>query len=343
MAKSIRRQLEELLESLQPEIRSAFLAAIQDIRNNVDLQRLYDRIAAGDIIGAMEAINLDGASFNAWADSLENTYMRSGIAALRTLPRLPDEDANRVVVRFDGRNVRAEQWLKQRSSYAITSVLADQREAIRSALTAGMERGENPRMVALDIVGRYNSTSKKREGGIIGLTSQQERFVRNYQAELMSADPEVLSGALARARRDKRFDSVVKRAMEKGEPIPRETAARMVQRYKDSLLQLRGETIARTEALTSLNAAQAEAMNQAIEAGKIKSEQAFFIWRSASDARVRDTHAAMEGQKRRHGLEFESPSGARLRYPGDPLAPAGEIINCRCILEPAIDFLAGVK
>jgi hypothetical protein len=340
---SERAKIEKLLEDLQPEIRAAFLAAVDDLKSGVDLRQLYERLAAGDVNGALRAMNLDPAAFGGFAKALEDAYSTAGAATVDRMPRLEDATGNRVVIRFDARNMRAEQWLRDNSSSAVTAILEDQRTAIRAALEAGMERGENPRTTALDIVGKVNPVTGKREGGIIGLTAQQEAFARNYQAELMSSDPAVLAGALGRARRDKRFDATVKKAIASGEPVDRTTAAKMVQRYRDSLLKLRGETIARTEALTSLNAAQDEAYRQAIEKGGLKESQVKRIWRSASDRRVRDTHSVMNGQKKGLNEPFVSPNGATLRFPGDPNAPPGETINCRCILEPAIDFFAGLK
>jgi hypothetical protein len=38
----------------------------------------------------------------------------------------------------------------------------------------------------------------------------------------------------------------------------------------------------------------------------------------------------MDGQERGLNEPFDSPSGAQLMYPGDPDAPAEEVINCRC-------------
>jgi hypothetical protein len=340
---SKRAQIEKLLEDLQPEIRAAFLSAVDDLKSGADLKRLLERLTAGDVEGALRAMNLDPAAFGGFAKALEDAFNTSGAATVGMLPKLTDDAGARVVVRFDARNLRAEAWLREHSSTAITAILDDQRTAIRAALEAGMQRGENPRTTALDIIGKFNAVTGKREGGIVGLTAAQEAYARNYQAELSSTDPEVLAGALARARRDKRFDATVKKAIASGEPIDRVTAAKMVQRYRDSMLKLRGETIARTEALTSLNAAQDEAFRQAIDKGGLKSTQVKRIWRSASDQRVRDTHSVMNGQKRGLNEPFVSPNGARLMFPGDPNAPAGEIINCRCVLEPAIDFFAGLK
>lgn len=55
-------------------------------------------------------------------------------------------------------------------------------------------------------------------------------------------------------------------------------------------------------------------------------------WRSRRDNRVRDTHVALNGTSVPIGTVFLSPSGAKLRFPGDPRAPMNEVANCRCRL-----------
>lgn len=47
----------------------------------------------------------------------------------------------------------------------------------------------------------------------------------------------------------------------------------------------------------------------------------------------RETHIALNGKKARQGDYF---TGSPLRYPGDPTAPAREVINCHCVLVPDV-------
>lgn len=50
----------------------------------------------------------------------------------------------------------------------------------------------------------------------------------------------------------------------------------------------------------------------------------------------RDSHVALNGQKKPQGEAFRTIWGNELRYPGDPSAPAKEVINCHCVLVPDV-------
>lgn len=342
MAKSNRAKLLELVDTLAPELRRAFLAAIADITSAADLGRLARAIQAGDIEDALRAVHLDPAAFRPIDIALAKAVEAGGMAAGEQLPLFRDEGGHRVVFRFNIRNPRAEMYLQTHSSELVTEIIEDQRTALRAALRAGMDEGQNPRNVALDIVGRIDPATGKRTGGIVGLTSVQEEYARNYRTELLSGDPASMRKALKRTLRDHRFDNTVAKAIEDGQPLDSATVDKLVGRYRASLLRLRGETIGRTEALSSIHVGQHEAYEQAIDSGTVKRDAVKKIWRATGDGRVRDTHTVLDGQKVGINDTFLSPSGARLRFPGDPNAPAGEIVQCRCAVDYDIDFLAGV-
>jgi hypothetical protein len=343
MPTSNRVRIEQLIADFEPKLRDAFLAAINDLRANADLRGVIRALEAGNGTGAIDALNLDPAALAPLDRARTEAFQTAGDETAAGLPVIRAQLGARVVIRFDGRNLRAEQWLRVQSSEHVTRILDDQREAIRNALRAGMEAGQNPNTVALDIVGRMNNATGKREGGIIGLTSQQEQFARNARAELLSGDPDELRAYLTRTRRDKRFDALVLKAIADEKPVPAADAARMIQRYKDRLLQLRGENIGRTEALASLHAGQFEALQQVADNGKVDRSAVKRRWSSTGDRKVRDTHVAMDGQVVQVDAPFISPSGARLMFPGDPNGPPEEVINCRCLTEPVIDFLKGIS
>ena len=338
-----RDYISALLDQYEPRFRDAFMRAVDNLRDGADVAAVAEAIERNDLRGALAAMNLAPEAFAVLDQMITEAYVAGGNATVGQLPKMQNADGLRMVVRFDARNVRAEEWLRVHSSELITAILTDQREAIRTALEDGMRQGLNPRTVARDIVGRFDAKTQRRMGGIIGLTGQQERFAANALAELLSGDPDQLRAYLGRARRDKRFDPIVNRAIRDEKPVGREDADRMIMRYRDRLLALRGETIARTEALASLHQSQYEALQQTVDSGAVQRDQVKRIWRSASDRKVRDTHIALDGQTTTLDGQFKSPSGAQLRFPGDPLAPAAETINCRCWVEPKIDFLKGVR
>jgi len=111
-----------------------------------------------------------------------------------------------------------------------------------------------------------NKSSGRREGGIIGLSDAQRQAVERMRLELENGD---FTAYLRRNRRDKRFDSVVIKARDSKGKISAANISRLSARYSDRLLNLRGETIARTETLASLHRSQSDAMQQLIDTGKI--------------------------------------------------------------------------
>lgn len=339
-------QLEQIIDNFEPTIRRAFLEAIETIRSDIVIEEIIARLEKGDVSGAVNAVPVDSVAFYPLVEAIRQTYNAGGIAAVSALPRLSSPSGQKVIVRFDARNIRAEQWLSQHSSTLITNIIRDQQKAIRSVLTTGMINGRNPRSVALDIVGRVEKVTGKRTGGIIGLTSKQASYVENARRELNSGQPEALKSYLNRVRRDKRFDSTVLKAIDSGEPIPKTTITKMLNRYEASLLKLRGDTIARTEALESVNTSQQEAFQQVLNKTAYTDQDIQREWRCASDDRVRDSHLMMNRQKVK-GMQtpFITPDGYKLRYPHDSSlgAPARETINCRCIQLIRLNYMKALE
>lgn len=322
--------LNTILDKLKPGVRKAFLEAFAVIRSDVQIGQLVKSIDQGDISGAIEALSLNREAFGAFEAKIAEVYAAGGAAGVASMPRLPNPNGGRFVVRFNVRNPRAEQWLEDYSSKLVTRVVNEQRKTIRLAMAAGLRRGDNPRRTALDLAGRINPISKRREGGLIGLSGPQADYVDNARLELLSGDPKRMQNYLTRKRRDKRYDPAVRRAIADGRPLPRKTVDAASGRYSDQLLRLRGETIGRTETLTSLHAGQHESFRQAIESGAIQERNVRRVWRTASDSRVRDEHVSMEGET----VGFNELFSNGLMFPSEP--------NCRCYVENVIDFLAGV-
>ena len=96
--------------------------------------------------------------------------------------------------------------------------------------------------------------------------------------------------------------------------------------------------------MAALHEAQKQSIEQAIESGAVAPESVSMTWRTMKrDKRTRQSHKEMEGQTVKYGEMFTTGLGNELAYPGDPNGPAEDVINCRCWLEPSIDFYAGLK
>lgn len=332
-------RLEALLEQWEPEIRKAFLEAVYNQRSVAQVDLIIKYLEKGDIENALRAVNLDPVYWLPWDRTLRQAYEAGGITTAQAVPAIVEAGGFRTVFQFNVRNPMAERWLSDYSSKSITEIVDDQRKMVRNYLAKSLERGTNPRTSALDLVGRINRATGRREGGVIGLTETQWEWVSNYEDALRSNTP---LDALSRELRDRRFDPAVRRAAESGVALEEDQIGSMVDAYVNRALRFRAEAISRTETLTSLHAAQDASLLQAAEAG-IQPQNIYRVWRTAGDDRVRDSHEEMDGQVR--GLEepFETGDGVLLDFPGDPSGPPEEIINCRCWVETQIDFLAEIE
>lgn len=343
MARVTRLQLLAKIDSLAPAIRAAFAAAIMQVRSEASITALAALITAGRLDEAFDMLGIDAARFTGLSESVRDVFKAGGMQGEGELPTIRMRGGGIIKPRFDIRNRAAEEWLRNRSSDLVAEIARDQREAIRVMVSAGTELGRNPRETALDLVGRVGATGR-RSGGVIGLTSQQAEYVANARAQLLSGDPEAMARYFTRGRRDARFDGIVQRAVNAGKPVSRADVDRITGRYADRLLQLRGETIARTEALNAFNSGRQHAFEQAIGGGKLSNTSVRKKWQSSGDDRVREAHVEMNGQEVGLSEPFLSPTGAQLMHPGDSSLGAGaeDIIACRCSVVYVIDQIAEV-
>lgn len=327
MAKPTQVELiESLLEKYAPEIRDAFLASIRDVVDNVKLGNIISALERNDLESAINAMHIEAPAFQPLDTVIRQAFIEAGTVTAATVPPIEDYNGARVVFRFDARMPEAEKLIATQSSQAIVEIVEDQRTAVRAALTEGLVKGDNPRETALDIVGRVNPVTKRREGGIIGITSIQERYVANARAELASGDPAKMAAYFDRARRDKSLDGFVTRAIKEKKPVAPEDIKRLTGRYADRLLKLRGEVVGRTESMASISAGRQASWEQAAIKGGFSVSDVTKRWVATLDKRTRDHHLHMNGEV----VAMDKPFSNGLMFPGDPDGPPGEIINCRC-------------
>lgn len=101
-----------------------------------------------------------------------------------------------------------------------------------------------------------------------------------------------------------------------------EAIARRIRTEAMPMSRLRAHVIARTETHTAAGWANEQAASEA-DVELLKE------WVATADSRTRESHLDADGQTVAMGLPFDV-GGYRLMYPGDPAAPPGETVMCRC-------------
>jgi len=141
--------------------------------------------------------------------------------------------------------------------------------------------------------------------------------VRAIIDEILTRQIQVPSTILDAVGRD------IQAGMREGETISEITAR--IQGRMDNVAAHKPRTIAQT----SVTAGSSQAQQLAYEETGLYAKR----WLSQRDGKVRATHTAADGQEVQAGDSFLVGS-ASLRFPGDPAAPAEEVVNCRCTTLP---------
>lgn len=310
-----KRRLERLLAEQEPAIRTAFLLAVQDIRDAQTIDQLAALIEAGRIGDLLDAVRpaseVLAASYGAAVTE----------AAIDTAAFLTDTAlTNRMV--FDRARARVFDVIANEQQRLIRIFTSETNQVITETLQDGFTRGINPRQQARQI----------REA--VGLTPYQERVIRNYRAQLAGGRNGAPSRSVfRRALHDKRSNRVIERAIKNAEPLSEDQIDSMVTRYRRRWVNYHAEVVARTEALSAIHQGSDLTYRQAIEDGTLTADQLVRTWVTARDERVRGSHRALNGVTAGFGEgEVWRARGGNLRFPGDPSGPLSETAQCRCIV-----------
>lgn len=331
----------DLLDRYGRAVADAFFEALDRIKGAISIQRITAELEAGNIEGALDELDIDPADFNDLLDHIRDAQKEGGKAAADEMPKR-GSDGTALRVRYDGRADNAETWMRQHSSQLITRTTSDMRAAARALLTDSLAKGRNPKSAALDLVGRVNRVTGKREGGVLGLSVPQEEAVRRAREELASPDPAGLRSYLTRPRRDRRFDRSITKAIREDRAVEPTIAANALRGYANKLLRYRGEVIGKHETFAALAAGKQQAYEQAVADGKLDAGVIVKIWRHFPNLDPRHQHMAMNGKSVGLFERFVLPDGTTMQFPHDPSAPVKHTANCHCQADYDIDFLAGI-
>ena len=294
----------------EPRLARAAVNAIIASRNALGTRKiLSDLILQGRIEEAIAASARAGAL--SLAGDSAAVYVQSGQATATWLGTVV-----KITVDFDQVHDFAVDRMRQNRLALIQQWTQNQRDIAHDVISEGIEEGLNPVAQAR----RFRAST--------GLTAYQRSIVKNYEAALRRVQDGDRS-ALNYALRDGRFNPTVERAAKLKTPLTTTQINRMVQRYRERMIKRRAETIARTEALSSVHAGNYDAFGEAVDDQVIRRDQATRSWVDTNDDRTREDHVAAGGQK----VAVDDPyivGGEELMFPGDPSASAEQIINCRC-------------
>lgn len=314
------KRIEALLDKAEPRFQREFLLMVRDIRNKSTLEELAELLSQGRVDEALRTLDRVGVPLaTAWSE----VYVLAGKGAAEQVKLATGE----IILDFNQVNARAVHEMQENQLRLVQQFSDQQRRATRQALIDGIRRGANPR----DQARAFRDS--------IGLTQNQQQAVTNYRRLLENLDRQ----ALTRKLRDGRFDGTIRSAIQNDRPLTTKQVDRMVERYRERSVAHRSKVIARTEALRSVHLGSEEMYAQAVESGLLVSEQLIRIWNTARDERVRGSHRPMHEQTRPFGVPFTSGLGNSLMIPGDPAAPAADVLECRCVAAVRIASLAELE
>ncbi|VDS08875.1 Phage Mu protein F like protein [Paracoccus haematequi] len=325
--------IETLLAGAEQQIRDAFLAAIYAARGRVDLGALVDALERRDMAAAMEMLRFDQSLLWPLEEAVRGTFLTGGAMVGEALPQGLQGRFG-----FNGRHPRAETLIRNQGAALVQVIEREQTEAMRLVLTDAMEKNRPARQAALDITGRMNRVTKRREGGSVGLTAETADHLINARATL--SDPArlreyfVVDRATGKrkpryALSDARYLPRVAKAIKEGRRLAAADIEQMMTSHKNRALAYRGRVISQNEAFTAQAAGRHEAYSQMLENPDI--EAVSVRWQHSPQREPRPDHRAMDGTKVNLGEDFEFPDGTRMAYPHDPRGGAKHSIGCKCV------------
>jgi hypothetical protein len=341
--KSQARLFAQLISTLEPEVKRAFMASVVDLQAGVNWPLLLQRLEAGDIDGAVAALNISAAAWAEYSSVMTAAYARAGastMAQIRMVGIAP------VGVRFDMANPRAERWIRQNVAEMVVGFANEQIEVARNVIGAGYARGDGPRTIAIELGGRV--TNGTRQGGVLGLDAP--RAARLEKVSVGMRTPEGVQSLVIKredgtlAMRYKVNPATEKRilsAYNAGTAVPDDARAISERQYRNALLQARADTVAATETGNAVLNSRDEAFRQTMEQQGIRPDQVVKRWRHGGGptAHHRPDHYAMGGTDV-VGMDapFVFPDGTAMLFPHDPAGGARHNINCRCSVEYKVNY-----
>lgn len=319
---------EQLLSEYSPDMANAFLRAMTDAKTAVNLDDLTRLIEQDDLFGIVEMLKINEKTLFPLTEVARETFVAGGQS-------VPDMFISSAVFGFNGNTPRAAQLLAENSGRMITQLSEDVLPIVQDTLAIARENRQGARKTALDLIGRRNPITKRREGGLIGLNAPQAKAVQTMRKQLETLD----KGYFKKTLRDKRFDKTVLKAIEDGTPLTKAQIDKIVARYEDRQMKFRAENVARFETNAALSQGQQESFQQLLDEGQIDGVDKEWKWNLGGQEHPRIEHQQMSGTVVDFEEDFVFDDGTRMAHPHDPRGGVKHSLHCRCTVfySPRID------
>lgn len=255
------------LDPIEARFARAILEAISAIRSKTKRAEVQALIAAGDLDGALRAIEWtagDAILRGRVPKEYRDMFEAGALAEERKLRRIRELDASGL--RFDLTNPAATEWVRTRSGELIREFNASSIDAVRDIMRRAFEDGIPPKKAAGMIL----------DSGI-GLTAKQAASVERFRRRLEDASDIDLSDAQITSR---------------------------TERYYRRFLRRRAETIARTETIMASTKGAQELWRQAAQGGLVDPSRAEQEWIVSFDDRLCPICEPLDGERAPLGGAF---------------------------------------
>lgn len=318
-----------LAEKYDKTLAAAFVDGLNKVKDFLNLDLLKSYLDSGDFTGALNLVNdeLIANSFAGFSKEITSAF-QAGAETSAVLSPPIYSNGIRLNVFFDPVNPGAARVLQDYKFSLIREITESVRSTIAQELTEAVTTGVNP------------LESARRLRQVIGLTPRQQRYISNYRWQLRQigdpGNPKIATDILRRKLHDKRFNSTVLNAVKNGTKLTPEKIDQMVGRYTERFIKYRSEVIARTESIRALNMGNMQLWRDMVTDGKIEENRVERLWLRTFDGKTRDEHVSLGSKYGKPGKgvglnePFIGPEYGKIMYPGDPLSPAGNTIQCRC-------------
>ena len=303
-------------------LKLAFLAAILQLRNNIDNEELDVAIANSSIDGIFRVIDpeqLDSLLHGIGMDKKNLIFSDEAmsvfhIAAAAMFLQLP-------------LNIQ-QKWHYNPIAERVISTLLSDTSRIALELTESLKTSVstllNPTSVsASDLSARVRDIKQT-----LGLTQPQAQAVLNFRNQLETQ--KLLGFTAPQNRLMSETDRLLLRDHMKNGTLTQKGIDRMVKRYYESLLNQRASDIATATVMNGINSGMNELLNQGLQQSIFDSRDRKF-WNTMLDKKVRPTHRAIPGMNP-NGVQinsmFVTPTG-NVPY---PLWGMGDYVHCRCFI-----------